>query len=66
MTRGSACFDELQGRHSVDGKTEWEMPIYRYPMKTGWDATGAKFQSTPAPRGGVDRVAERFRPAAAE
>ena len=50
----------------VDGKTELEMPIYPYPIKTGWDAATASFQPVEGPRGGVERVAARFRPAAAE
>ena len=56
----------LTGRRVVDGKTELEMPLYPYPMKTGWDAATSKFQPIDGPRGGVERVAERFRPPAAE
>jgi feruloyl esterase len=56
----------LQGRRMVDGKKELEMPLYPYPMKTGWDASTSSFKPVEGPRGGVDRVAERFRPAAAE
>ena len=58
--------EALQGRHVVDGKTEWEMPLYPYPLKTGWDATTSSFKPVDGPRGGVDRVADRFRPPAAE
>ena len=56
----------LQGRHVENGKPAWEMPIYPYPAKTGWNATTSTFQPMDGPRGGVDRIAERFRPAAAE
>jgi feruloyl esterase len=58
--------ETLIGRHVVDGKTEWELPLHPYPLKTGWDAAASSFQPVDAPRGGVDRVAERFRPAATE
>lgn len=56
----------LVGRRIVEQKTELEMPLYPYPAKTGWDARTASFTPVDGPRGGVERVAERFRPAAAE
>jgi feruloyl esterase len=56
----------LPGRRVVDGKTELEMPLYPYPTKTGWDAATSSFKPVDGPRGGVERVAERFRPPAAE
>jgi feruloyl esterase len=56
----------IQGRRVVNGKTELEMPLYPYPTKTGWDAATSSFVPVDGPRGGVDRVAARFRPAAAE
>ncbi|HEY3901552.1 MAG TPA: tannase/feruloyl esterase family alpha/beta hydrolase [Chthoniobacter sp.] len=56
----------LQGRRMVDGKKELEMPLYPYPMKTGWDASTSSFKPVEGPRGGVERVAERFRPPMAE
>ena len=56
----------LNGRRLVDGKTELEMPLYPYPAKTVWDAANSRFQRADGPRGGVERVAARFRPAAAE
>jgi feruloyl esterase len=56
--------DMLQGKRVVSGKTELEMPLYPYPSKTGWDATTSRFTRIDGPRGGVDRVAARFRPAA--
>jgi feruloyl esterase len=41
------------------------MPIYPYPQRTGWDAKARIFEPMDGPRGGVERIAERFRPAAA-
>lgn len=55
----------LSAQRVVDGKTELEMPLYPYPEKTSWDATGG-FKPVSGPRGGVERVAERFRPKASE
>lgn len=54
----------LSAQRIVDGKTELDMPLYPYPEKTGWEA-GA-FKPVNGPRGGVERVAERFRPKAAD
>ncbi len=62
---GTAPF-ALTGRHAVNGNSEWEMPIYPYPTRTGWNPTTSTFQPTDGPRGGVERIAERFRPAAVE
>jgi len=42
------------------------MTIYPYPLKTGWNAATSSFGQVDGPRGGVERVAVRFRPAAAE
>ncbi len=56
----------LTGRRVVDGKTEWELPLQPYPLKTGWNAATSAFQPVEGTRGGVERVAERFRPPAAE
>jgi feruloyl esterase len=57
--------DQLQAKRIVDGKIEIDMPLYPYPMKTGHSVeTG--FKPVEGPRRGVDRVAERFRPPAAE
>lgn len=56
----------LQGRHAENGKPAWEMTIYPYPTQTGWNATTKSFEPVEGKRGGVDRIAERFRPAAAE
>jgi feruloyl esterase len=57
--------DKIQGQRIVDGKTEIDMPLYPYPTKTQW-SKDAGFTPVEGPRGGVDRIAERFRPAAAE
>ena len=54
----------LSAQRIVDGKTELDMPLYPYPEKTTWES-GA-FKPVTGPRGGVDRIAERFRPKAAE
>ncbi len=62
---GTAPF-ALQGRHGENGKPSWEMPIYPYPTKTGWNAFTSTFQPVDGPRGGVERIAERFLPPAAE
>lgn len=56
----------LTGRHAENGQTPWEMPLYPYPVRTGWNAATSSFQPVDGPRGGVDRVAERFRPPAVE
>lgn len=56
----------LMGRRFVDKKIELEMPIYPYPTKTGWDIATASFKPVEGPRGGVDRIAPAFRPAAAD
>jgi feruloyl esterase len=58
--------ETLIGRHVVSGKAEWEMPLQPYPMKTGWNAKTSTFEAVDGPRGGVERVAEHFRPAAKE
>lgn len=58
--------DMIRGQRVVEGKAELDMPLYAYPTKTAWDAETAKFKPVDGPRGGVDRIAERFRPPAAE
>ncbi len=63
--KGTAPF-ALQGRHAENGKPSWEMPLYPYPTRTGWNADIKSFEPVDGPRGGVERIAERFRPAAAE
>jgi feruloyl esterase len=61
-----AAPDMITGKRVVEDKTLLEMPLYPYPTKTIWDAAAAKFVPAEGPRGGVDRVAAAFRPAAAE
>lgn len=56
----------LTGRHVENGKSLWEMTIYPYPTQTGWNAATTSFEPVDGKRGGVDRIAERFRPAAKE
>lgn len=55
----------LIGRHAEGGKVTLEMPIYPYPQRTRWNATKEIYEAEAGPRGGVDRIAERFLPAAA-
>lgn len=62
---GTAPF-ALTGRHVENGKSKWEMTIYPYPTQTGWNAATSAFQPVKGKRGGVDKIAERFLPAAAE
>ncbi len=62
---GTAPF-ALQGRHTQYGKHSWEMTIYPYPTRTGWNAATKSFVPVDGKRGGVERIAERFRPAAKE
>ena len=61
-----AAPNALQGRHVENGKPPWEMPLYPYPTRTGWNAATSSFQPVEGPRGGVERIAERFRPPAVE
>lgn len=56
---------KLSAQRIVEGKTELDMPLYPYPEKTSWNKT-AGFKPVEGPRGGVDRVSERFSPKAAE
>lgn len=56
----------LRGTRMVAGKTELELPLYPYPTKTGWDAATASFKPIAGPRGGVEPIADRFLPPAAE
>lgn len=54
----------LKGKHAENGQPSWEMPLYPYPTRTGWNAATSSFQLVEGPRGGIERIAERFRPAA--
>lgn len=56
----------LLGKRSANGKTELEMPLYPYPTKTVWDVETSVFMAIEGPRGGVERIGDRFRPAAKE
>ena len=56
----------LTGRHVENGKSLWEMTIYPYPTQTGWNAITKSFEPVEGKRGGVERIAERFRPTAKE
>jgi len=56
----------LQGRHVENGKSVWEMTIYPYPTQTGWNAATKSFEPVEGKRGGVERIAKRFRPWAVE
>jgi len=58
--------DGIRGQRLIDGRTGLDMAIYPYPTKTAWDAGTNRFQPVAGPRGGVERIAERFRPPAAE
>ena len=58
--------DRLDGKRVMDKKTEVEMPIYPYPVKAIWDAATASYKPVAGPRGGVERIADRFLPPAAE
>lgn len=55
----------LTGRHTENRQSAWEMTIYPYPLKTGWNAATSRFEQVEGPRGGVERIAARFRPPAA-
>jgi feruloyl esterase len=57
---------KIQGQRIVNGKTAIEIPLYPYPAKAAVGADGKGFVEVVGPRGGVERVAERFRGKAAE
>jgi feruloyl esterase len=56
----------LACRRVVDGKVELAMPVYPYPLQTGWDEPTKSFKPMPGRRGGVGRIADRFLPPAAD
>ena len=58
--------DMITGKRIVAGKTELEMPLYPYPTKIGWFAATSSYKPVSGPRGGVERIADRFLPPAAE
>ena len=55
----------IKAQRIVNGKTEIDLTLYPYPSKTGIDSSG-QIKLIDGERGGVDRVAESFRPAAKE
>jgi len=57
--------DMIKGQRIVDGKTDIDIFIYPYPLKPTWTSE-AGFKPVDGPRGGVERIAERFRPPASE
>ncbi len=63
--KGTAPF-ALTGRHGEKDKPSWEMPIYPYPARTGWNATTSAFMPVDGPRDGVEPIAKRFLPPPAE
>ncbi len=56
----------LLGRHAENGKALWDMPLYPYPTRTGWNPTTNQFEPIEGLRGGVDPIAKRFLPTAKE
>jgi len=58
--------DMIRGKRVVNGNAELDIPLYPYPTKTAWDPETNSFKPVDGPRGGVERIAERFRPPAAE
>ncbi len=57
---------ELAGQRIIDGQSVLTMPVYPYPTQTGWDTETGHFKPVEGKRGGVERIAERFRPPPAE
>ncbi len=55
--------DQVPASRVVNGKLELKLPLFPYPAKTGWDAQTASYKPVEGPRGGVERIAERFLPA---
>jgi len=45
---------------------EFDLPVYPYPTKTGWDAATLKYKPVDGPRGGVGRISDKCLPPAAE
>ncbi|MDB6072406.1 MAG: hypothetical protein JWO89_46 [Verrucomicrobiaceae bacterium] len=61
----NAVPDKIQGQRIVEGKTEIDIPLYPYPAQTSWESSDG-FKPVNGPRGGIGRIAERFRPKAGE
>ena len=53
----------IRGQQIIDEKTILDIPIHPYPEKTTWNEKDG-FGKQVGPRGGVERIAERFLPAA--
>jgi len=58
--------DKINGKRMANGQTEFDIPLYPYPAKAVWDAGTNSYKKMYGPRGGVERIAGRFRPPAAE
>ena len=58
--------DMVTAKRAYPDKTEIEMPLYPYPSQAVWDAAAKSFKRIEGPRGGVERVANRFLPPPAE
>lgn len=58
--------EQIDGFRLRDGEKEIAVPLYAYPTQLGWDAEKAVFKPVEGKRGGVERVAEVFRPGAKE
>ena len=57
--------DMIKAQRIINGKTGLDLPLYPYPAKASPDSSGG-FKPVEGKRGGVDRVAERFRPVGKE
>lgn len=53
--------ERIAGRRMVEGKLDFEMPIFPYPTKSQWSAERQIYLPEEGPRGGVSRIPERFR-----
>jgi len=58
--------DMVMAKRDYPDKTEINIPLYPYPTKAAWDPASSSFKPVDGPRGGVERVADRFRPPAAQ
>ncbi len=57
--------DKIAAQRVINGTTELDLPLYPYPTTTGFSAEGG-FTPIDGPRRGVERIAARFLPPAAE
>ena len=58
--------ESLEEKRVEAGKVEFDLPVYPYPTKTGWDAATLKYKPVDGPRGGVGRISDKCLPPAAE